>query len=137
MIYPVQKEEMRLMFTRRLNELFEYIGAKNGHVAKLAGFDRTNISRLRSSGRTPKKNSRTTGRLVLGLYLYADDRNELDKLCSYIGATPDGAAEEILEALKDWLYEGEPEQHKDACVCTTQAKCAKAKTGLSLLRRTA
>ena len=42
------------MFTARINELFQHLGAKNGQVAKLAGFDRTNISRLRSSGRTPE-----------------------------------------------------------------------------------
>ena len=42
------------MFTARINELFQHLGAKNGQVAKLTGFDRTNISRLRSSGRTPE-----------------------------------------------------------------------------------
>ena len=47
-------EEVLLMFTSRINDLFQYLGARNGQVAKLAGFDRTNISRLRSSGRTPE-----------------------------------------------------------------------------------
>ena len=53
------------MFTSRINDLFQYLDAKNGQVAKLAGFDRTNISRLRSSGRTPEKNSPTIRKLFL------------------------------------------------------------------------
>ena len=69
------------MFTARINELFQHLGAKNGQMAKLAGFDRTNISRLRSSGRTPERTSPTIRKLVTGLYLYADNRNELEKLC--------------------------------------------------------
>jgi len=96
------------MFTSRLNELFQYIGAKNGQVAMLAGFDRTNISRLRSSGRTPEKNSPTIRKLVTGFYLYADNRNELGKLCEYIGADPEASAEEIRDKIRDWLYEEEP-----------------------------
>ena len=100
------------MFTQRLNDLFQYLDAKNGQVAKLAGFDRTNISRLRSSGRVPGKNSPTIAKLAAGLYLYADNRNELAKLCDYIGADPAGSAEEITDKIRDWLYEGEPEAEK-------------------------
>ena len=100
------------MFTQRLNDLFQYLDAKNGQVAKLAGFDRTNISRLRSSGRVPGKNSPTIAKLAAGLYLYADNRNELAKLCDYIGADPEGSAEEITDKIRDWLYEGEPEAEK-------------------------
>ena len=98
------------MFTERINELFEFLDAKNGQVAKLAGFDRTNISRLRSSARVPGKNSPTISRLVTGLYLYADNRNELGKICGYIGADPAGSAEDIMSGIRDWLYEGEPEE---------------------------
>lgn len=102
-------ERAEYMFSSRLDELIQYMGAKNGQVAKLAGFDRTNISRLRSSGRLPKKNSPTIRKLVTGLYLYADNRNELEKLCGYINADPDRSAEEITDKIRDWLYEGEPE----------------------------
>lgn len=100
------------MFTMRLNELFQYLDAKNGQVAKLAGFDRTNISRLRSSDRIPKKKSPTIQKLVTGLYMYADNRNELNRLCEYIGADPDGSADEIMDNVREWLYEGEPETEK-------------------------
>ena len=104
------------MFASRLNELFQYTGANNGQVAKLAGFDRTNISRLRSLSRTPGKNSPTIRKLVTGLYLYADNRNELGKLCDHIGADPDGTAEEIMDRLRDWLYEGETEEGRKTAV---------------------
>ena len=100
------------MFTMRLNELFKYLDAKNGQVAKLAGFDRTNISRLRSSDRIPKKKSPTIQKLVTGLYMYADNRNELNRLCEYIGADPDGSADEIMDNVREWLYEDEPETGK-------------------------
>ena len=109
--YPVP-EEVLSMFTMRLNELFQYLEAKNGQVAKLAGFDRTNISRLRSSDRIPKKKSPTIQKLVTGLYMYADNRNELNRLCEYIGADPDGSADEIMDNVREWLYEGEPETGK-------------------------
>ena len=98
------------MFTSRINDLFQHLGARNGQVAKLAGFDRTNISRLRSSERTPVKTSPTIRKLVTGLYLYADNRNELGKLCGYIGANPEGSADEITDKLREWLYEGEVEK---------------------------
>ena len=110
------------MLTDRINELFRYLGAKNGQVAKLAGFDRTNISRLRSSGRTPVRTSPTIRKLVTGIYLYADNRNELGKLCEYIGADPAGSAEEITEKIRDWLYEGEPDDGRKAAAHRTHPR---------------
>ncbi|MBR3339787.1 MAG: hypothetical protein IKG19_07070, partial [Lachnospiraceae bacterium] len=100
------------MFAPRLNELFRYLSAKNGQVAKLAGFDRTTISRLRNSGRFPVKNSPTIRKLVTGLYLYADNQNRLGDLCKYIGANPNGSTEEITDNIREWLFEGEPEAGK-------------------------
>ena len=108
------------MFASKLNELFQYLGAKNGQVAKLAGFDRTNISRLRSSGRTPGKNSPTIRKLVTGLYLYTVDRNRLGDFCRYIGADPDGSAEEISDTIREWLYKGEPEEGRKTAVSRTR-----------------
>ena len=107
------------MFAPRLNELFRYLNATNGQVAKLAGFDRTNISRLRSSGRFPVKNSPTIRKLVTGLYLYADNQNRLGDLCKYIGANPNGSTEEITDNIREWLFEGEPEAGRKSTVSRT------------------
>lgn len=107
------------MFASRLNELFRYLGAKNGQVAKFAGFDRTNISRLRNSGRFPVKNSPTIRKLVTGLYLYADNQNRLGDLCKYIGTNPNGSTEEITDNIREWLFEGEPEAGRKSDVSRT------------------
>ena len=115
-------ERAEHMFSSRLDELIQYMGAKNGQVAKLAGFDRTNISRLRSSVRLPKKNSPTIRKLVTGLYLYADNRNELGKLCGYISADLKRSAEEIKDKIKDWLYEGEPEDIRNTVTAQTRSQ---------------
>ncbi|MBR2995609.1 MAG: helix-turn-helix transcriptional regulator, partial [Lachnospiraceae bacterium] len=60
------------MFTARINELFQHLGAKNGQVAKLAGFDRTNISHFRSGKRVPKREGAAFRSLVFGILLYYD-----------------------------------------------------------------
>lgn len=114
-----------IMFFARINELFQCLGAKNGQVAKLAGFDRTNISRLRSSARIPGRTGPTIRKLVTGLYLYADNRNELDILCGCIGADPGENADEIKDKIRDWLYEGEPVNVKNDAASPVPPKVIK------------
>ncbi len=94
------------MLTDRLNELFEKIDATGAEIAKKVGFDRTNISRIKSGKRVPHPDSVTADKLVNGIYLFADNKNNLPKLCSVIGADQGSSAKEIKTALKNWLYEG-------------------------------
>ncbi len=102
------------MLTERLNELLEKIDATGAEIAKKVGFDRTNISRIKSGKRIPHPDSVTAEKLVEGIYLFADNRNNLSKLCSIVGADPKASAKEIKTELKNWLYEGYNPQVSDS-----------------------
>ncbi|MBO5623715.1 MAG: helix-turn-helix transcriptional regulator, partial [Butyrivibrio sp.] len=94
------------MLTERLNELLERIDATGGEIAKKVGFDRTNISRIKSGKRIPHPDSVTAEKLINGIYLFADNKNNLEKLCEVVETDPKASAKEIKAALKSWLYEG-------------------------------
>jgi hypothetical protein len=94
------------MLTKKLNELLEKIDATGAEIAKKVGFDRTNISRIKSGKRIPHPDSVTAEKLINGIYLFADNKNNLGKLCAVVGADPKASAKEIKAALKSWLYEG-------------------------------
>ena len=91
----------------RLNELMSVLRANNVQIAHYAGFDRTNLSRLRNGSRVPQRSGPTAEKLVSGLYLFADNRNELGMLCAAIGANADAPADKIKAALSAWLWEGQ------------------------------
>ena len=92
------------MFTGRLNELLDKTGATGADVARLVGFDRTNISRIRSGKRTPTPDSVTTARLIEGIYLFSDNKNDLKTLCALVGADPKSPASDIKKQIGLWLY---------------------------------
>ncbi len=94
------------MLTEKLNELLEKIDATGAEIAKKVGFDRTNISRIKSGKRIPHPDSVTADKLINGIYLFADNKNNLDKLCAVIEADPKASAKELKNCLKNWLYEG-------------------------------
>lgn len=94
------------MFTVRLNELLEGIDATGAEIAKKVGFDRTNISRMKSGKRVPSPDSVTADKLINGIYLFSDNKNNLGRLCDIVGSNPDASAKEIKDALKKWLYDG-------------------------------
>lgn len=93
------------MFTVRLNELLEGIDATGAEIAKKVGFDRTNISRMKSGKRVPSPDSVTADKLINGIYLFSDNKNNLGRLCDIVGSNPDASAKEIKDALKKWLYD--------------------------------
>ena len=94
------------MLSEKLNELLEKIGATGAEIANKVGFDRTNISRIKSGKRIPHPDSVTADKLINGIYLFSDNKNNLGKLCSVVEADPNASAKEIKTALKNWLYEG-------------------------------
>ena len=113
------------MFSERLNLLMTQLNASGAQIAKHAGFDRTNVSRLRSGARTPSSDGPTAEKLIGGIYLFADSKNCMDLLCRIIDISPDTSAEEIRSALSDWLFGGEEKQPlrsgrpKKAAACRT------------------
>ena len=95
------------MMKDKFNELLDTLDIKKtSNLAVYAGFDRTNISRLKNGSRTPSSTSPTIKKLVTGIYLYADDNNRLDKLCDLIGVSYDSSRDTICQALRVWLYSG-------------------------------
>lgn len=94
-----------MTFADKLNELISIIEASTGEIAKFSGFDRSNVSRLRSGKRIPAADGSTTQKLVRGIYLAADSRNTLSLICSRIGIRPDAPADAVRERMREWLFE--------------------------------
>ena len=113
------------MFSDRLNLLMIQLNASGAQIAKYAGFDRTNVSRLRSGARIPVSGGPTAEKLISGIYLFADSNNSLPVLCEITGQPLSASAEEKMAGLSDWLFGGEekqsprPERPKKAAACRT------------------
>ena len=95
-----------MTFAEKLDLLMNKAGANNAEIAALAGFDRTNVSRARNGQRLPSPTSSTAARLSYGLYLYYDKTNRLKELCALIGAEADDSADQIVQQITAWLFEG-------------------------------
>ena len=113
------------MFSDRLNLLMIQLNASGAQIAKYAGFDRTNVSRLRSGARTPVSGGPTAEKLISGIYLFADSKNCLPVLCGITGQPLSASAEELMAGLSDWLFGGEEkpsprtERPRKAAACRT------------------
>ena len=97
------------MFTERVNEILKLLGASSAQIARLAGCDTSNISRLSSGARVPKAGGRTARRLVEGLYRYADENGSVFSLAALIGCENASTGEELKAGLMNWLFDGAPE----------------------------
>ena len=97
-------------FSEKIDHIMKALGANSSAIAKYAGFDRTNISRIRNGFRIPASSGTTAAKLIEGIYLFADDGNKLSLLCDVIGGDPGDSAAEIRSRIKDWLYDGIPEK---------------------------
>lgn len=102
------------MTVEKLNALFEAIEAGNTEVAEYCGFDRTNISRLRSGKRELRRDSSTAGKLAGGICRYAAEHGKQSALCTLTGASPCTSTSEVemREAVLKWLF-GETEKRKE------------------------
>lgn len=94
-----------MQFKDKLNTLINTVGASASDIARFAEFDRSNISRMRSGKKVPAPNSSTALKLINGIYLYSDSKNDLAGLCSLIGCSPAASADEIRHKTALWLYE--------------------------------
>ncbi|WP_329887012.1 hypothetical protein [Pseudoramibacter faecis] len=92
------------MFSERLNQLMAVLGTNNSELARYAGFDHTNISRMRSGARVPKATSASLSKLVQGIGQLARDRGKWARLVS---VTDQDEAADFEQGLADWPLEGE------------------------------
>ena len=97
-------------FTERLNKLIEDLGADTKTIAAFAGFDRSQLSRLRTGKLIPRPWSSTIEKLAAGLYLFSDNHNGLGQLCAIIGTSANAPAVEIKEGIRNWLFAGTEEE---------------------------
>ncbi|MBR1669607.1 MAG: hypothetical protein IJ695_02815 [Butyrivibrio sp.] len=95
------------MFTERFNQILDKIGASPATLSSYAGFDRTNISRIKSGTRIPKISSPTANKLSRAIYLFSKEHRTYKKLCKAVGipARLSEADAEIM--ILKWLYEGD------------------------------
>ena len=98
------------MFSQKLKNLMDAIGATSADIAGYAHFDRTNISRLLSGKRQLKVDSITVVRLCEGIYLYAHETDHLSELCRQIGFEDDMSPNIIKNHLAEWLFVDTPRQ---------------------------
>ena len=95
------------MFTDRLNTLLSVIGANNVEIASAAGFDRTNISHMRSGRRTPASDSRMIAQFAEGTLTFCRNRNRTEALIRLTGLPENPDSEAIRKHLIKWLYQDE------------------------------
>ena len=87
------------------------LGASNKDIAFFAGVDRSGISRIKSGSRIPKPSSISTVKLIDGIFLFADDKNEMKKLILAVSCPSENPSpDEIKHYILQYLYEGYREQ---------------------------
>ena len=91
----------------RLSQLIEALDVKNTEIAGYCGFDRTNLSRIKSGARKISSGSSTASKLIDGLFACAAARGKLDTLCGMVHADPAASSDEIKRAVGLWLFEDE------------------------------
>ena len=93
------------MFSDKLTVLMQVLGCSTGDIAAAAGFDRSNISRMRSGTRIPKNSGSAVRKLTGGIYAFALANALIPELCSLIQADPAGSGDAVRERIAAWLYE--------------------------------
>ena len=98
------------MFTERFNELLsELCHTTTGEFAKITGYNRSYVSPLRNGDRTPKSGRRAAERLAYAVCACAAEKRVLDALREKVGAPPTAEESDLCDAVKAWLFDGQPE----------------------------
>ncbi len=98
------------MFCERLDRLMSFLHLSNSDIAELAGFDRSNVSRMRNGSRIPRKDGASVRRLVNAIIELAYLNGIEDMLMTAVALETDDA-ENLPTAVIKWLY--------DEKVCST------------------
>ena len=95
------------MFSEKVNRIFALLDITSADLARAAGCDKSNISRMASGARVPKNGGAGARRLVDGIYLCADEKGKTDGLCELISCKDKSSADGIKAQIMAWLYDGE------------------------------
>lgn len=93
------------MFGERLSDAIKAAGVSPSELSRRIGCDRSNLSKMCSGARVPKKSAAASRRVVDGVCAAAaetDGSAALGALLGFDGNTP----ARLKPALMDWLYEG-------------------------------
>lgn len=93
------------MFTERLNMVLAEIGVSSAELARIAGYDRSNISRLCSGQRVPRQGGKAAWRLVDSICRCCETTGGTGALRALISAE-DAQENELGRRLMAWLYQG-------------------------------
>ena len=95
------------MFSDRLNAIMRALGASSSDLARFAGCDRSNVSRMCSGARVPRREGESLQRLTRGIFAYADAVGRTAVLCSVLDCQDAISAGDISFRLAAWLFEEE------------------------------
>ena len=100
------------MLNDKLDNLMVALKLSSVDIAEAAGFDRSNVSRLRTGARKIPRDSSAAKKLVDGIIIFSNEHNLNSGLCSLLKLEPDSDKNSIKIALKDYLFPEEcPELH--------------------------
>ena len=100
------------MISEKLDVLMTALNAGNGDIAKLAGFDRSNVSRIRSGSRVPRIGGASVSRLAQALVDFAVRYGRTEVLCDTIMCSRDIQGAALVSAASEWLCQNESEYAK-------------------------
>ena len=94
------------MFKENLSDILTKIDANSTELSVYAGFDRTNISRMRSGKRIPAPSSSTAQKLCCGIYQYSKDHKKYTALCKAVGIPREASQTQAEKKILEYLYRG-------------------------------
>ena len=93
-----------LVFSVNLNAILDSLEASSSDIARYIGCDRSNVCRMRSGLRIPRKDGLSSRKLVDGIYSYAEANGKIEVLRKRITCGPSTTEEEQKNRLMIWLY---------------------------------
>lgn len=98
------------MVSEKLKKTLDYIGASNSDIGRYGKLAASTVSRIKVGSRNVKMNSVSIEKIADGIYLYCDDRNIVDRLCSLFNGSSSDSREKVEEQFIIWLFDGVEEQ---------------------------
>lgn len=105
MSHDIIVAEAMNMLSEKISLLMKRLDADSGDIAQIAGFDRSNVSRLRSGARVPSRNGSSIRRFANAVVIFSEQSGERDVLCETVGCGADTDNDKLCQALLDWLYD--------------------------------
>jgi len=92
------------MYAENLKNVLSCLGASAADLAKYLKCDRSNVSRITSGKRVPKRGGKASAGIIDSLYEIADDKGKTRELSEFLSVGGEISAKEIKNRLADHLY---------------------------------